>query len=683
MKENNIQVKNFVLEIKKIEIWKNIYKQKLNLFYLKKLIQEELKRKRKQTIDRRESFEKKNEEKRKNVKKKNPGNVHYEKNKNCNNNNNNSSSSTNINNTNKSKNKFSIFFNNPLAYDNYFSSKKNEEEKEKEKNVDKNKNRNLDKENKMASHKILMNKTYSNINSNYKEHVHDESLQEKETFSTIEESVKETDTPINLISIINYNKDYEINDSLSIHGNLFNKNKNKNEHGEHKNYVNIEHGTSIKKDSEEPEESNEYQDFEVTNIIQEDKEEELITQTNDAEFFKNKKNEECKILKREEMKRKESLLTHSFEKQVQTFKTCIESFGENKKEKKEVNGKDKEIPYITDTVNTMKNNYKIKYEKQRKIPLFINKDSMKEHVQNMNGIQIQELFNSLTLEEKKAYYYENNKKINSMIEYEVMYGIPDCVRGFSWQIIVETYVYKEKLEIKDYTYYLNISNKYENTIKKDINRTYPKHILFKNNYEKGQRILFNVLKAYSNYNSELGYCQGMAFIVAIFILYMNEEDAFFMLISLLDKYKLNDLFSSNMPLLNEYLFIFDQLLLSFFPKIHEHLKNENVHTSMYASQWFITLFSYNINILYAIRIWDFFFIHNYTFLFKIALAFFKLQEQAILNESFEDILNRLKVLSKHVELNHLIKTAMDINISPELLKQLSTNYKSQSVNSEI
>ncbi|EAA21099.1 plant adhesion molecule 1-related [Plasmodium yoelii yoelii] len=307
-------------------------------------------------------------------------------------------------------------------------------------------------------------------------------------------------------------------------------------------------------------------------------------------------------------------------------------------------------------------------------------------------------FMTMSLSQKKKYFAEHSKKINSIIKNEIVKGIPDYLRGFVWQILLQSYVYKDRTYAdkdinnnennseyinqsnkceKGYKYYLSITNKYESSIKKDINRTYPKHILFKNNYEKGQKILFNVLKAYSNYNQDLGYCQGMAFIVATFILYMNEEDSFYMLIALIDKYKLNDLFSSSMPLLNEYLYILDKLLLHFFPKIYNHLEKENVHSSMYASQWFITLFSYNINILYAIRIWDFFFIHNYTFLFKVALAFFKLQEEEILKESFEEILNRLKVLSKHVELDVLLKTALDIKIKNGLITKIISEYKSQ------
>uniref|UniRef100_A0A8C9GWF4 Rab-GAP TBC domain-containing protein n=1 Tax=Piliocolobus tephrosceles TaxID=591936 RepID=A0A8C9GWF4_9PRIM len=366
-------------------------------------------------------------------------------------------------------------------------------------------------------------------------------------------------------------------------------------------------------------------------------------------------------------------------------------------------------------------NYNNLYNITKEIPMF-NSSVVNVHKPSCNiPKSIENMFIHMSLKQKIQYFVDQNQRVYDIVRDQVYKGIPDQIRGFAWQILVDSYAYmvtdkqcvdnlcngyniinigtisnhknsnvndindidegsyNDKNErVKWYNHYLSINNKYERAIRKDINRTYPNHILFKNKYEKGQQILFNILKAYSNYNKDLGYCQGMAFIVATFILYMNETDAFFMLIALLDRFKLNDLFSYDMPLLNEYLFILDKLIFYFLPEVHKHLEKENVHSSMYASQWFLTLFSYNINIFYVTRIWDFLFIHNTnTFLFKIAIAFFKLQKEVLLKESFEEILNRLKVISKNVDLDVLIKTALELKIKKGLITKLSSQYKMQ------
>lgn len=63
----------------------------------------------------------------------------------------------------------------------------------------------------------------------------------------------------------------------------------------------------------------------------------------------------------------------------------------------------------------------------------------------------------------------------------------------------------------------------------DVNRTYRDHIMFRERYGLKQQALFNILGAYSVYNREIGYCQGMSQIAALLLMYLNEEDAFWAL----------------------------------------------------------------------------------------------------------------------------------------------------------
>ena len=55
-------------------------------------------------------------------------------------------------------------------------------------------------------------------------------------------------------------------------------------------------------------------------------------------------------------------------------------------------------------------------------------------------------------------------------------------------------------------------------IRRDIARTYPEHEFFKKKDGVGQEALFNVMKAYSIHDREVGYCQGSAFIVGLLLM---------------------------------------------------------------------------------------------------------------------------------------------------------------------
>ena len=58
----------------------------------------------------------------------------------------------------------------------------------------------------------------------------------------------------------------------------------------------------------------------------------------------------------------------------------------------------------------------------------------------------------------------------------------------------------------------------------------------------GDECLRRVLGAYAVYNPELGYTQGMSFIVAMLLLYVDPEEAFNLLVNLLYKSLLMHMF---------------------------------------------------------------------------------------------------------------------------------------------
>lgn len=69
-----------------------------------------------------------------------------------------------------------------------------------------------------------------------------------------------------------------------------------------------------------------------------------------------------------------------------------------------------------------------------------------------------------------------------------------------------------------------------NQIKKDLQRTVIDFPDFQNCYKSGKNKLFNVLRAYYALDPEVGYTQGMNFIVAMLLMNLHdEEDSFWCL----------------------------------------------------------------------------------------------------------------------------------------------------------
>lgn len=218
-----------------------------------------------------------------------------------------------------------------------------------------------------------------------------------------------------------------------------------------------------------------------------------------------------------------------------------------------------------------------------------------------------------------SHYEKRNPQV---VKRRIRKGIPDCLRGLVWQLISGS---RELLLMNPGVYEQLViyeTSASELEIIRDISRTFPSHVFFQQRHGPGQRSLYNVLKAYSVYDREVGYVQGMGFLAGLLLLYMSEEDAFWLLVALLKgavHAPMEGLYQAGLPLVQQYLFQFEQLVKDFLPKLGQHFSEEMINPSMYASQWFITVLSYSFPFHFTLRIWDIFL---YEVSFKYTIYFF-------------------------------------------------------------
>jgi hypothetical protein len=98
---------------------------------------------------------------------------------------------------------------------------------------------------------------------------------------------------------------------------------------------------------------------------------------------------------------------------------------------------------------------------------------------------------------------------------KVQQGIPRQLRGMVWQLLSCS---KDR-ELEDrYIALCRLDSPFDKLIERDINRTFPSHEFFSARGGVGQESLRNVIKAYSLYDPDVGYCQGIGFVAGILIL---------------------------------------------------------------------------------------------------------------------------------------------------------------------
>jgi hypothetical protein len=96
-----------------------------------------------------------------------------------------------------------------------------------------------------------------------------------------------------------------------------------------------------------------------------------------------------------------------------------------------------------------------------------------------------------------------------------------------------------------------------------------------------------------------------------------------------------------MELLHERMFQFDELLSVHLPQVHRHLEAQGVRPTMYASQWFMTLFAYRCPLDLVFRVLDMVFTEGTSIVLNAALALMKKNQATLLSLEFEGLLGYL------------------------------------------
>eukprot|EP00002_Diphylleia_rotans_P026787 TRINITY_DN5359_c0_g1_i6.p1 TRINITY_DN5359_c0_g1~~TRINITY_DN5359_c0_g1_i6.p1 ORF type:complete len:372 (-),score=54.13 TRINITY_DN5359_c0_g1_i6:893-2008(-) len=175
-------------------------------------------------------------------------------------------------------------------------------------------------------------------------------------------------------------------------------------------------------------------------------------------------------------------------------------------------------------------------------------------------------------------------------------GFPDELRGSIWKSITNSNGFISK-NPGVYEFLVNQVEVCcaEHRIYNDVGRTFPEHPMFKNPME-GQKLLSDLLRAYSVFDQGTGYCQGMNFVAAILLLTMTPEEAFWTYVQLMKTFRLKELFQPGARAIRLLMYKFDRILEKNLPRLHQHLDSYNIEASLYVNHWFITLYSYNFPI---------------------------------------------------------------------------------------
>lgn len=244
-------------------------------------------------------------------------------------------------------------------------------------------------------------------------------------------------------------------------------------------------------------------------------------------------------------------------------------------------------------------------------------------------------------------------------ELAVKLGVPNRYRWLVWRCLAN---WKDDKHNRFESLSGQTAENIQDAINKDLRRTFPEHPQFD---EIGQASLERVLRAYSIYNPDVGYCQGMNFIAAFLLIFLPEIEAFWIFSQLMDHYGASLLFMKKMSFLKMLKYQYSNLLRVHLPAVFRCLEENGIAPDLYAVQWFLTLFTYSFDFNTVVRIWDMIFARGLNSIVFIALAIVKILQPKILSSPSEDIISLFRDRLRH-----------DPGLSGENIIRVATSYRS-------
>ncbi|CAI4217697.1 unnamed protein product [Parascedosporium putredinis] len=290
-------------------------------------------------------------------------------------------------------------------------------------------------------------------------------------------------------------------------------------------------------------------------------------------------------------------------------------------------------------------------------------------------------------------------------------GIPSAIRGVVWQVLAQSKNDELESVYKELVARGTEKQKDRNSNGTSLEKVIRRDMGARTSYSKYaaaaglQEGLFGVCKAYALYDEGVGYAQGMNFLVMPLLFNMPEEEAFTLLVRLMNHYNLRDLFIQDMPGLHLRLYQFERLLEDLEPALYCHLRRRNISPHLYATQWFLTLFAYRFPLQLVLRIYDLIFSEGLSAILRFGIVLMRKNVTSLLAISDMQQLTTFlkdKVFDVYIDkdpsagsilengffgssssnldkevyrADQLVRDACEVKLTPELLKTYTTEWE--------
>nr|XP_033776080.1 TBC1 domain family member 2B [Geotrypetes seraphini] len=256
-------------------------------------------------------------------------------------------------------------------------------------------------------------------------------------------------------------------------------------------------------------------------------------------------------------------------------------------------------------------------------------------------------------------------------------GIPHEHRSKMWKWCVNLHIKKFKDRTAPGYFQSLLQNALEKQnpaskqIELDLMRTLPNNKHYSSPTSEGIQKLRNVLLAFSWRNPDIGYCQGLNRLAAIALLYLDQEDAFWCLVTIVEVFMPRDYYTKTLLGSQVDQRVFKDLIAEKLPRLHVHFEYYKVDYSLITFNWFLVVFADSVVSELFFKIWDSFLYEGSKVIFRFALALFKYKEEEILKlQDSMSIFKYLRYFTRTIlDARKLINIAF-VGMNPFPLRQI-------------
>uniref|UniRef100_A0A7N4P6N2 Small G protein signaling modulator 3 n=1 Tax=Sarcophilus harrisii TaxID=9305 RepID=A0A7N4P6N2_SARHA len=179
-------------------------------------------------------------------------------------------------------------------------------------------------------------------------------------------------------------------------------------------------------------------------------------------------------------------------------------------------------------------------------------------------------------------------------------------------------------------------------IEKDLLRTMPSNACFSAMNSVGVPRLRRILRGLAWLYPDIGYCQGTGMVAACLLLFLEEEDAFWMMCAIIEDLVPAAYFSTTLLGVQTDQRVLRHLIVQYLPRLDRLLQEHDIELSLITVHWFLTAFASVVHMKLLLRIWDLFFYQGSLVLFQTTLGMLRMKEEELIqSENSASIFNTL------------------------------------------